>query len=54
MKVYVDKRRFRILSALGWPEEKLYVIDDSAGREYNIWVRTAVFCAVPCCYRLPW
>jgi DNA cross-link repair 1A protein len=41
MKVYVDKRRFRILSALGWPEEKLALLT-TRPEESNIWVRTAI------------
>lgn len=47
MKVYVDKRRFRILSALGWPEEKLSLLTTRA-EESNIWVRTAILYFVLC------
>jgi DNA cross-link repair 1A protein len=43
MKVYVDRRRFRILSALGWPEEKLAILT-TRPEESIIWVSTAILC----------
>jgi hypothetical protein len=45
--VYVDKRRFRILSALGWPKEKLALLTTQP-EESNIWVRTAILYFVLC------
>jgi hypothetical protein len=39
----------------GLARRKASVILTTRPEESNIWVRTAiVFCAVPCCYRLPW